>query len=78
MSLFYFSGKWFNTYFAFVIVEVGVVNGLQSSRGSIAPANFASNNSCYPYVPALIFWVNGSDIRLQSLLEMMLLTENQG
>ena len=56
---------------------VGVVVRIQSSMGSIAPTNIAFKNSSQSYASALMFWVNGSEIKLYSLLEMILLTETK-
>ena len=76
MSLFYFSGKWLILILFLICVGAGIVARTQSSRGSIAPANIAFNKSYWSYAPALIFSVNGSKIKLKSLLEIMLLTAN--
>ena len=76
MSLFYFSGKWLILILFLVCVGAGIVARTQSSRGSIAPTNTAFNKSYWSYVPALIFSVNGSKIKLKSLLEIMLLAAN--
>ena len=62
--------------FFYMSVGVGVVARIKSSRGSFAPTIFAFNTSRQSYVTALMFWVNGSEIRLKSSLGMILLTEN--